>query len=853
MSGREMGWRLLYLGCVLASVFAEAAVGSAPVAKRLLRAEGSWLRELARNGALNEVDADRFVGWRGYRGGYHVDKSQRHSGPASARCENQPGGSGGGIAQTVRFAEPSLAPIVVSAWSKAKDVSGTPDNNYSVYVDLLYADGTPLWGQAAAFSTGTHDWQRREVLIVPEKPVRQLTVYGLFRAHTGTVWFDDFSVRRLSAPRGAGMFDGVLVAAPARPAPDRSPLHGLLLVRDAAAESDIYLAGEPADGSGSVRIDELRLRVSYRRERIDEKTCRIDVELADLTGRDRAINLYYVVPVDAAGWRWWDNIQQWRGIERGQQYMNVVRSGVGATGSQSHYPFACISNGRHAYSLLVTEPRVCRFCYDGLQRELYVSFDLGLSPDTKRPGRATASLYAAETDPAWSMRATAQLYYRLLPQYFDKSRVPKRQGNWMAFTKISSVQDYEDFYFAVHEGTNDVAWDNEHGIMPFVYVEPMTFWMPMPPEDERSYAGAMARLERILSDRRQRHYARAWATKLSVLKDSAGRYRVQIRNAPWCDGAVFANNADPDVPEEDGHLNQGNLNLSQLRAAFKSAASAGGLAGIYLDSLEGWGFLTNWRREHWRAADLPLTYDTGSRKPVLLNIMSTYEFTVTVARWMHSEGKLLMANSVPHRFPWLANPLDLMGTETNWLTGSRFSPPLADYMYLKRTMAWHKPYMFLMNTNYDRFGPELVERYMQRCLFYGMFPGFFSENASTNPYFGNPRWYNRDRHLFKKYMPALKRVAEAGWEPLTLAWSDDAAVWVERFGRSIERGLFFTVMNTASERRRVRLLVEGELVGGTGWLIDLLDGSRFQLGPEGARVELAAEQVRAFRLQRPSQ
>ena len=34
------------------------------------------------------------------------------------------------------------------------------------------ADGT-LWGQSAAFDTGTHDWQQRQVMIVPSKPVRQ--------------------------------------------------------------------------------------------------------------------------------------------------------------------------------------------------------------------------------------------------------------------------------------------------------------------------------------------------------------------------------------------------------------------------------------------------------------------------------------------------------------------------------------------------------------------------------------------------------------------------------------------------------------------------------------------------------
>ena len=44
---------------------------------------------------------------------------------------------------------------------------------------------------------------------------------------------------------------------------------------------------------------------------------------------------------------------------------------------------------------------------------------------------------------------------------------------------------------------------------------------------------------------------------------------------------------------------------------------------------------------------------------------------------------------------------------------------------------------------------------------------------STTPrqghYFTRPELYNRDRPLFKKYVPLCKRVAEAGWEPITQA------------------------------------------------------------------------------------
>jgi hypothetical protein len=70
-------------------------------------------------------------------------------------------------------------------------VSGASDAHYSIYVDLLYTDGTPLWVQTAKFKTGTHDWQQSEFVIHPAKPVKSATVHALFRYHSGTAWFDD--------------------------------------------------------------------------------------------------------------------------------------------------------------------------------------------------------------------------------------------------------------------------------------------------------------------------------------------------------------------------------------------------------------------------------------------------------------------------------------------------------------------------------------------------------------------------------------------------------------------------------------------------------------------------------------
>ena len=130
-----------------------------------------------------------------------------------------------------------------------------------------------------------------------------------------------------------------------------------------------------------------------------------------------------------------------------------------------------------------------------------------------------------------------------------------------------------------------------------------------------------------------------------------------------------------------------------------------------------------------------------------------------------------------------------------------------------------KPYCYLMNADFDRLTPEMVEKYMQRTLAYGIFAGFFSPNASQGHYFSRPELYNRDRPLFRKYVPLCRMISEAGWRPVnTLLSSDNPNVHVEQFGDR-----FVTVFNGSTEEQTVRLTSPGgakaakELVAGGKW------------------------------------
>jgi hypothetical protein len=193
-----------------------------------------------------------------------------------------------------------------------------------------------------------------------------------------------------------------------------------------------------------------------------------------------------------------------------------------------------------------------------------------------------------------------------------------------------------------------------------------------------------------------------------------------------------------------------------------------------------------------------------------------------------------------------------MGTETNWLRGGQYQPTSDAQMSLWRTMSYQKPYLLLMNTNYDAFTPDLVEKYFQRSLFYGIFPSMFSHNASENPYWRNPNWYNRDRHLFKKYIPLIKRVAEAGWQPITEATCDNANIYIERFGPAPSGAVYFTLLNDTAQPQSGEVTINAAalnlVLGDRPIAEELISGRTLTLTNAGIPVTLQPQEVWAVRM-----
>lgn len=130
--------------------------------------------------------------WEPVGDGYELDRAVSRSGTSSLMLRSEDTAGTRGARQVITLDPPVRHPFRVSGWSKA--VRAEVAQDYSIYLDLTYDDGTPLWGQIAAFEQGTHDWEYSELVFDVARPVRTIEVFVLFRKAKGAVWFDDIRV-----------------------------------------------------------------------------------------------------------------------------------------------------------------------------------------------------------------------------------------------------------------------------------------------------------------------------------------------------------------------------------------------------------------------------------------------------------------------------------------------------------------------------------------------------------------------------------------------------------------------------------------------------------------------------------
>ncbi|MFZ2641590.1 MAG: NEW3 domain-containing protein [Verrucomicrobiia bacterium] len=580
---------------------------------------------------------------------------------------------------------------------------------------------------------------------------------------------------------------------------------------------DVERGGEYFPMSGSVRAEgggvsmalssePLALKATLRIKG-DGKAFKFKLRVEDTTGKDRGLLVRVGVPVNATGWKWWDDMDRPRTIEPGKLYENAkplrafaalpewkdkpdLRMGYNTEN------FCTVITGAAGLCLAVPldQPRIFRTAYDA-QRNLFgITYDVALCKETSPASQATFEFELFACDPRWGMRSALDSYYQRHPGFFAKNLTD--EGMWIAFTHLDTMDNTTEFGVAIQEGAGSAGYDDKIGVKSFNYYTHAGMYADVPnhkrgvdptPSLERRIAAVEATFRK--STGRDGVYAECG------LYDAAGKLSAEP-------GSVYGDVLAQFCLEPE--MFYGQWLLDRIEKFYADFRKRGELDGFYYDGLTTG---INYRREHFPHAGYPPSWDPVAKKPYLYNYFSSVEWARLVAEKLHGMGKFTMMNGAMGANPFCAPYLDVMGAETG-LNISR-----SNYGFVK-TICHHKTFVTLLKGNYAKMTGAEIELFMKRCLAYGVFPGFFDWPPSGlgpgGTYWDHPEYYERDRLLFRKYQPLVKTIAAAGWGPLTFASAADAALQVERFGTMEHGHVFFTVLNDSAEPVRSALKVEAE-------------------------------------------
>lgn len=774
---------------------------------------------------------------RGTEGQIAWDNQRSASGQRSVRLTNRADQTGN-VLQTIRI-DPPLPPgsiVEVGAMSAADQVRGTAPQIIT-YLQPPSGDRQTVVADGVA---GTHDFAEVSTKASADRAVGSIVVY-LCHYGTGTAWWDDAWVRvsRAAEPE---------LSARPRPSGDTFPLttsDGLAItLNDAGGVSEVRVdgnslvrgglpsglwvrrrGGDFRPVAGRLMTTDARCLQMWRDDQADlsvvstwcadGNSIRCEGAVIDRTGEDRAVDVVMSLPVGGEGWRWGES---------------VVSEIPLSTVVLNDLTFSAVSGPQAGLSLSVPAhaPSDCDFGWSPLLG-YHVRFRFGLSPAAagNLSRRAPFEFTIRRIDPQWGLRDAARRYQQANPQAFEK-RV-EREGLWMFGSPRIDLPDPQNYAF--HEGgPGGWQYDDRHGIYTMPYIIPGQREITRLDTLPASPAQALEIFRRWEPPQDDSRAERGWGSKEVIencmLYDANGDPHVVIRDTDWGGKSItFPMNANPWLFKGTGRPTIGRTLLDFVAAQHDEIPA---LDGTYVDSLGAWGNYDNFRREHFPAERVPLSYHAVTGRPVIPNRFTLLEFLYELGDLLHARGKLLFANGVHSNRRFHALALDVLGVEGR------------SQLEQKRTMAGTKPFLLLIYNIED--DPEQMEYWFNRCTAWGIWPSFGNMRI-----FDTPQKYAPVERLNNRYVPALRTITAAGWQPITHARAAQD-VTLERWGPGGDGAVYLTVFCEQAGPALIDIDTQALGLSDTAEMRDLLTGDSFRLSGGRVTLPLEAKRVRVLEL-----
>jgi hypothetical protein len=445
------------------------------------------------------------------------------------------------------------------------------------------------------------------------------------------------------------------------------------------------------------------------------------------------------------------------------------------------------------------------------------TFYLGLSPETaKFPGQASFSLVIYRHDPQWGMRAAAKRFYDFYPEHFVKRSPYEAYLNYVGLEeqapdgklilrgsggpKPADLEDGTDFGEAIPNAVG----------MNFCYRSYFSLTNdPKQPTDDQVRAFLEARANEVGDHPPDGFNAPGHMLK-QITHDEEGQIR--FHQCTWkLPGETYGSktgtgwfmefrvNEDPEVSPwlRDWFMREWTA-WSKAHPDFKPFHAA--MSSDEICGYTGDGNAPDFRREHLKYADVPLSYGPGKLTLGVVNL--AYDWLKTFL-WPHSEeNKYLVTGNANQfnrafEFPYV----DLGMVEFEWNSSDLLQMPV----YI-RSLSYHKLYRYWRVCGRGEEDPASVVSHLHRCLMWATYPAVWGVEVVAHN-------LNDYRHLYRRYVPIIEELSASGWEPITHATVGKPGVLLERYGSFAAGNLHFAVQNMNKEPVETTVTVDTQAEG----------------------------------------
>lgn len=636
-----------------------------------------------------------------------------------------------------------------------------PSYDYCIFYDIIYTDQSALYNQFVTFPPTASDFVYRSDIIRLTKPILRLTitlrVRGVFAYEGFYATFRNVSVRPY--------YPSPLENGTAETVSDNEHVRVTKSVHDLAIVSDFVALDNHISINGTIT-----------NTNTDIKSRTLTLILAFPLDANTPVNEDGSVSGSYAGWAWGsgDNVIPLEPpVSTSPPYSTQSLSTRNLNGRLvDFYTVVGISNDTTGLGLGVPLDKILvwRFVYNPLTKMLMVEIDLMVGEYNEVPNIASFSvtLYKLNNPSRkWPWRAAWQKYSRVVFADIFQTNVILDQGVWQCQGTTSTIPGWEDFGIKFYEGDWESKWTVEHGIYLFPYIEPNLIFLN--------------------SKTLFLNFSKPTVPQLATMcvNDSKFCKIIQTSHMIHANGNVQASRDGSDYAYkfvvnagtklEPVEFNQATDQMNLIDVRYEYAEKWGGEPhGIYLDSVEASQTWWDYRTETFKYSIFSPTFD-NNRRGFLPWYAGSVDFVRELKKNMLNDRprkpSYIMANTVLYGGnPHMAVGVDVFGMEvSSWYDGVWHGGCGGGGLH-RRSLADQKPLVNLDYSDLTDWTHNFTEMKFEGCLLDGVWPSY-----NWFAYYNNSERIERDRDLFKHFIPLYRAVTSKGWEAVPCATLHNAS------------------------------------------------------------------------------